>query len=87
MIKNAKLSVTGNLAYSVDLKIGTKVMVKCNIDMEDCLVNGQIGTACHFISNHQQVLRIYVKFDDLKACINALSHNKLVRINRLVPIE
>ena len=55
-IKNAKLSVTGNLAYSVELKIGAKIMITCNIDIEDCLISGQIGTVCHFMSNHQQVL-------------------------------
>ena len=42
-IKNAKLSVTGNLTYSLKLKIGAKVMLTCNIDIEDRLINGQIG--------------------------------------------
>ena len=46
-IKNAKLAVTGNLAYSLELKIRAKVMVTCNIDIEDRLINGQIGTVCH----------------------------------------
>ena len=86
-IKNAKLSVTGNLAYSLELKIGAKVMVTCNIDIEDRLINGQIGTVCHFMSNHRQVLRIYVKFDDLKAGIKASSHDNLGKSNRWVPIE
>ena len=63
-IKNAELSVTGNLAHSLELKIRAKVMVTGNIDIEDRLTNGQIGTVCYFMSNHQQVLRIYFKFDD-----------------------
>ena len=33
--KNTKLSVTGNLAYSLELKIGAKVMITCSIDIED----------------------------------------------------
>ena len=49
-------------------------MLTCNIDTEDRLINGQIGTVCHFMSNHQQVWRIYVKFDDLRACIKVPSH-------------
>ena len=51
-IKNAKLSVTGNLAYSLELKIGAKVMLTCNIDIKDLLINGQIGTVYHFMYNH-----------------------------------
>ena len=86
-IKNTKLSVAGNLVYSLELKIGAKVILTCNIDIEDRLINGKIGTACHFMSNHQQVLRIYVKFDDLKAGIKASSHDNLGKSNRWVPIE
>ena len=62
-------------------------MLTWNIDIEDHLINGQIGTVCHFMSNHRQVLRIYVKFDDLRAGIKASSHDNLGRSNRWVPIE
>ena len=86
-IKNAKLSVTGNLACSLELKIGAKVMVTCNIDIKDHQINGQIITVCHFMSNHQHILRIYVKFDDLKAGVKASSHDNLGRSNRWVPTE
>ena len=86
-IKNTKLSVTGNLAYSLELEIQVNVMVMCNVDIEDCLINGQIGTVCHFMSNHLQVLRIYVKFDDLKVVIKASSHDNLGRNNRWVQTE
>ena len=39
------------------------------------------------MSNHQQVLRIYVTFDDLKAGIKVSSLDNLGRSNRWVPIE
>ena len=39
------------------------------------------------MSNNQQVLRIYVKFDDLKAGIKVSSLDNLGRSNRWVPIE
>ena len=37
--------------------------------------------------NRQQVLKISVKFNDLKAGIKASSHDNLGRSNRWVPIE
>ena len=58
-----------------------------NIDIEDRLINGQIGTVCHFMSNHQQVLRVYVKYCDLRAGIKASPQDNLGRSNRWVPIE
>ena len=87
LLNNAKLSITGNLAHSLKLKIGGKFMLRWNIDIEECLINGQIGTACHFMSNHQQFLRMYVKLDDLRAGIKASCHCNLGRSNRRVPIE
>lgn len=46
-------------------------MLSCSINIEDCLINRQIGTACHFTSNYQHVLRTYVKIDDLRSGIKA----------------
>ena len=37
--------------------------------------------------NHQQVLRIYVKMDDLSAGIQASCHSNIGRSSRWVPIE
>ena len=62
-------------------------MLRWNIDIKDCLINRQIGTVFHFMSNHQQVLKIYVKFDDLRATAEASSHDNLGRSNRWLPIE
>ena len=62
-------------------------MVTCNINIEGHLINRQIDIVCHFMSNHQQLLRIYVKFDCLKAGIKVSSHRNLGRSNRWVPIE
>ena len=62
-------------------------MLTCNRDIEDCLANGQIGTVCHFVSNCQQVLRIYVKFDDLRGGIKASPDYNLGRTNCWVPFE
>ena len=50
-MKNAKFRITGSLAYSLELKIGAKFRLTCNIDVEDRLINGQINTVCNFMSN------------------------------------
>ena len=55
--------------------------------MKDHLISWQISTVYYFMSNYQQVLKIYVKFDDLRAGIKAPSHNILGRSKRSVPIE
>ena len=62
-------------------------MLSCSINIEDCLINRQIGTACHFTSNYQHALRIYVKIDDLRSGIKASSHDNLGRSARQTPIE
>ena len=50
-------------------------------------INGQIGTVCHCMYNHQQVLRIYVKMDDLSAGIKASCLSNIGRSSRWVLIE
>ena len=42
-IKQRKISETGNLAYSLKLKIGAQVMLTANVNIEDRLVNGLVG--------------------------------------------
>ena len=59
----------GGLNYRIDLKEGARVMLTTNIDVEDRLINGQIGTVVKIklnaISSKPEV--IYVKFDDKNA--------------------
>ena len=43
-------------------------MLTVNIDVEDRLVNGQLGTVIHIAKNHRnEVFKIYVQFDDNRA--------------------
>ena len=43
-------------------------MLTVNVDLQDRLVNGQLGTAKHIVLNSQNnVSKIYIKFDDCKA--------------------
>ena len=40
-------------------------MVTVNVDLEDRLVNGQLGTVKHFQKDQNgNVLKIYIAFDD-----------------------
>ena len=59
----------GGLDYKIDLKKGARVMLTTNLDVEDRLINGQIGTIVKIkinaISAKPDV--IYVRFDDQNA--------------------
>ena len=58
-------SETGGLAGTLELKVNTGVMLTVNVDLEDRLVNGQLGTVKHFQKDQNgNVLKIYIAFDD-----------------------
>ena len=63
------LNVLPGLDYNIELKEGARVMLATNVDVEDQLINGQIGTVVK--SKMNRVLSkpevIYVKFDDQNA--------------------
>ena len=44
---NRKQSETGGIARILRLKVEARVMLICNIDIEDRLISGQIGTVRH----------------------------------------
>ena len=60
---------TGGLDHRIDLKKGAKVMLTTNLDVEDRLINGQIGTVVKLKINplSSKPELIYIKFDDNKA--------------------
>ena len=57
------------LDYNIELKVGARVMLTTNVDVEDRLINGQIGTVAKIkmnrVSSKPEVT--YVKFDDQHA--------------------
>jgi len=48
-VKNLKQSDTGGLAAELDLKINARVMLITKINIEDRLINGQLGTVSDFL--------------------------------------
>ena len=57
------------LAHTIKLKVGARVMLATNLDVEDRLINGQIGTVLEITNNRVSCKPevIYVKFDDQNA--------------------
>ena len=65
-------------------------MLTTNINIQDHLINGQMGTVIKIdINTNNEPNVLYVKFDDEKAgktTINT-SSNSFAKENRLIPIE
>ena len=62
--QNQKQTNTAGLAKLVKLKIGAKMMLTVNIDMQDCLINGQIGSIRHIEFAQCSACKVYIKFSD-----------------------
>ena len=86
-IQHASLSETRGLPYELDIKIGARIMITKNIDIEDKLINGQIGVVQQIELRHSKVTSIYVKFDDDKAGTISMRNDPVSRVNRWVKIE
>ena len=59
-----KMSETGNLESQLKLKIGAQVMLTSNLDIDDRLVNGLVGTVKQIKYKNNEVSVVYVKFND-----------------------
>ena len=67
-ILNHKQSETGGLAQALQIKLNAQVMLTVNIDLQDRLMNSQLGTIKHIsVDTKGNVINIYKKFDDSKA--------------------
>ena len=58
------MSETGNLESQLKLKIGAQVMLTSNLDIDDRLVNGLVGTVKQIKYKNNEVSVVYVKFND-----------------------
>ena len=85
--QNQKPTNTGGLAKVLKLKIGAKVMLTVNIDIQDRLINGQTGNIRHIEFAEGTVHKVYVKFSDEQAGLKAMRSSYVGRQNPWVPIE
>ena len=84
---NWNQSETGGLAGILKIKTNARVMLTVNIDLQDRLVNGQLGTVMHITGNSQGISKIYFKFDDTRAGVKAMHADVFGKQNSWVPIE
>ncbi len=78
---------TGGLSYQLTTNVGSRVMLTSNIDIQDRLINGQIGTIVYFDRHNDHVKMIYVRFDDEQASSSKKADNGLAHQLNAVPIE
>ena len=67
-------SETGGLDYKIKLKQDARVMLTTNLNIEDCLINGQMATVSKIKYNDtsQKPQIIYIKFDDDSAGLETI---------------
>ena len=71
----------------LNIKIGAKVRLTVNIDIQDCLINGQTGVISHTEFAQGSTCKVYIKFSDEQAGSKAMRSSYLGRQNSWVPIE
>ena len=83
-------SETGGLDFEIQIKEGATIMLTTNINIQDRLINGQMGTVVKIqVNESNKPTILYIQFDDEnagKTLINS-SANSFARENHLVPIE
>ena len=79
---------TGGQASTPQIKLNARPMLTMNVDLQDRLINGQLGTVKHIAINDQHnISKIYIKFGDIKAGLKRISMHSLARDCGWVPIE
>ena len=62
-------------------------MLTINLDIQDCLINGQVWEVFHIYIIQNCVQKVYIKFSDLPPGLKATTTNHLSRNNSWVEIE
>ena len=72
--RNRKPSETGGLALALNMKIDATVVLTLSVNIDDQLINGQIGKVYNVVlDRNQSVAKIYVKFRDSLAGLAIMS--------------
>ena len=86
--QNRKQSETGGLASLLELKANVRVMLTTNINIEDRLINGQMGTVKHIEIKENEVKTIYLELDEKCAGpIRISGSNVIAKNNKWVPVK
>ena len=78
---NQKQTNTGGLAKLLMLKIGDKVMLTINLDIQDRLINDQTGKISYIEYAQGIVQKVYVKFSDEKTDLKTMRSSYLGKQN------
>ena len=86
-VLNRSQSETGGLVGVLDIKLNARAMLTVNIDLQDMLVNGQLGTVkCIHTDSERNVSKIYIKFHYSKAGLKRMNSDTLGKQHLWVPI-
>ena len=88
-MSNIQRALNKNQSEIGSSTLNAKVMLTVNININDRLINGQMGTVCKInTDNEGQVVKIYIKFDDEKTGLKIVNSNDVIaKRNNWVPIE
>ena len=87
--KLKSLSDTGNLPTELKVCVGSRFMLTINLDVNEHLVNGQLGTVKHktYNNRHPLLSTIFVKFDDEDAGKSRKNRKYRGELKECVPIN
>ena len=86
--QNRKMSETGGLVSILKLKINARFILTTNVNIEDRLINGPMGTVKHTESRNKEVQTIYLELDDTCAGKLRMSGSDITaKNNKWVPIK
>jgi hypothetical protein len=83
-------SETGGLDFEIQIKECATIMLTTNINIQDRLINGQMGTVVRIqVNNSNEPNILFIKFDDVHAgkTMRNNSVDSFARENHVVPIE
>ena len=85
---NRNQSQSGGLAGVLDIKLNARLMLTVNIDLQDRLVNGKLGTVkCIRTDSERKISKIYIRFDDSKAGLKRMKSDAFGEQHLWVSIE
>ena len=81
----------GGLDYKIAVKVGARVMWTTNLDVDDRLINGQMGTIvkikCNRVSNKPEVIYLKLDYESAGRSLILKSGDYFAIENNFVPIR